>query len=47
MQYYLVIRNKDILKFGVRLTEFENFMLSEVTQTQNYMQNINSLICGY
>ena len=47
MQYYLVIRNKDILKFAVRLTEFENFMLSEVTQTQNYMQNINSLICVY
>jgi hypothetical protein len=33
MEYYLVIRNKDIMKFVVKCMESENIILSEVTQT--------------
>ena len=38
MEYYLVIKNKDILKFAGIWVELEDIMLCKVTQTQKDMQ---------
>ena len=34
MEYYLAIKNEDILSFAGKSMELENIILSEVTQTQ-------------
>ena len=47
MEYYSAIKNKDILCFAGKWMELENIILSEVTQTQNDMHGMYSLISGY
>ena len=37
MEYYSAIKNKDIMNFSGKWMELENYILSEVTQTQNNM----------
>ena len=41
------VMNEDILSFAGKWMELENIILSEVTQTQNHMQGIDSLMSGY
>ena len=41
------IKNEDILSFAGKWIELQNIILSEVTQTQNAMHSMNSLISGY
>jgi hypothetical protein len=40
MEYYSVIKNKDILSFAGKLMELENIKLSEITQTQKDMHGM-------
>jgi hypothetical protein len=40
MEYYPVIKNKDIMNFSGKWIELENIILSEVTQTQKDMHSI-------
>ena len=47
VEYYSAIKNKDIMNFAGKWMELENIILSEVTQTQNDMQGMYSLISGY
>ena len=47
MEYYLAIKNDDILNFAGKLMELENIILSKVTQTQKDMHGMYSLISGY
>ena len=47
MEYYLAVKNKDILNFGGKWLELEIIILSEVTQTQKNMHGMYSLISGY
>jgi hypothetical protein len=44
MEYYSAIKNNDILSFAGRWMEKENIILSEVTETQNDMHGMYSLI---
>ena len=37
MEYYLTIKTKDIMSFEGKWMELENFILSEITQTQKDM----------
>jgi hypothetical protein len=47
MEYYTAIKNEDILSFAGKWMELENIIQSEVTQTQNDMHGMYSLISGY
>jgi hypothetical protein len=47
MEYYLAIKNEDILTFAFKWIELENIILSEGTQTQKNMYGMYSLISGY
>ena len=47
MEYYSVIKNKDIMNIDGKWIEHENIILSEITQTQKDMQGMYSLISGY
>jgi hypothetical protein len=47
MEYYLSIKNEDILSFADKWMELENIILSEVTQTQKEIHVIDSQISGY
>ena len=47
MEYYLAIKNEDILSFAGKWMELENIILSEVTQTPKDMHGMYSLISGY
>ena len=47
MEYYSAIENEDIMSFPGKWMELENIILSEVTQTQNDMHGMYSLIIGY
>jgi hypothetical protein len=40
MEYYLAIKNENILTFAGKWVELENIILSEVTQTQNDVHGI-------
>ena len=44
MEYYLTIKNKDILKISAKMMELENIVLSEVIQPQEYMHGMYSCI---
>jgi hypothetical protein len=46
MEYYLAIKNNDIMKFAGKWIEIEN-ILSELTQTQKDNHSMYSLISGY
>ena len=47
MEYYLAIKYEDIMNCEDKWIELENIILSEVTQTQNYMYGMYSLISEY
>ena len=47
MEYYSAIKNKDILSFAGKWIELENIILNEVTQIQNGMHGMYSLISEY
>ena len=47
MEYYLAIKNKDIMKFVGKWMELEKIVLSEVTQTQRVKPGMYSLLSGY
>jgi hypothetical protein len=47
MQYYSAFKNNDFMKFSGKWIEFENIILSEVTQSQKNMKGMHSLISGY
>jgi hypothetical protein len=47
IEYYLTIINKDIMSFSGKWMKLENIILCEVTQTQNDMFGMYSLISGY
>ena len=47
VEYYSAIKNEDILTFPGKWMELENIILSEVTQTQNDIHGMYSLISGY
>jgi hypothetical protein len=47
MEYYIAIKNEDILSFAGKWMELENMILSEVTQTQKDMHGMCSLMSGY
>jgi hypothetical protein len=46
MEYYSAIKDEDIMNFAGKWMRLENIILSEVTQTQNKMHNMYSLISG-
>jgi hypothetical protein len=46
MEYYSAIKNEDIPSFAGKWMELENIILSEITQTQNNMHGMYSLISG-
>jgi hypothetical protein len=47
MEYYLAIKNADILNFAGKWIELENIIMSVVTQSQMDMHGMYSLISGY
>ena len=47
MEYYLASKNEDIMSFAGKWMALENIILSEVTQTQNDMHGMYSVISGY
>jgi hypothetical protein len=47
MEYYSVIKNKDIQTFAGKWMELENIILSEITQTKKDMHGMYSLISAY
>ena len=47
MEYYLAIKNNDIIKFTGKWMELENIILSDVTQSQRNKPDMYSLISGY
>jgi hypothetical protein len=47
MEYYLAIKNKEILSFAGKWIELENIILREVTQTKKDMHGMYSLISEY
>ena len=47
MEYYLIIKNEDILSFAGKLMELEKINLSDETQTQKDIHDLYSLISGY
>jgi hypothetical protein len=47
MEYYSAIKNGCIMSFAGKWMELENIIQSEVTQTQNDMHGMYSLISGY
>jgi hypothetical protein len=46
MEYYSAIKNNDFMKFLGKWMEFENIILSEVTQSQQNTNGMHSLISG-
>jgi hypothetical protein len=46
-EYYLAIKNKDIINFARKWMELENIILSKVTQSQKDMHGMYLLISGY
>ena len=47
MEYYSAMKNKNIMNFADKWMELENITLSTVTQSQNDMYGMYSLISGY
>jgi hypothetical protein len=46
-EYYLAIKNEDIMSFTGKWMELENIILTGVTQNQNDMHDMYTLISGY
>jgi hypothetical protein len=47
MEYYLAIKNKEVIYFAGEWMDLENIFLSEVTQPQKETHGMYSLISGY
>ena len=47
MEYYLAIKDENILSFAGKWMELQNIILSEVTQTLKDMHGMYSLTSGY
>ena len=47
IEYYTTLKNKGIMSFAGKWMELENIILSEVSYTQNKMNDMYSLITGY
>jgi hypothetical protein len=47
MEYYLAIKNNELMKFLGEWMDLEDIILSEVTQSQKNTQDMHSLISGY
>ena len=47
MKYYIAEKNNSIFNFADKWMELENFILSEVTQTQNDNYHMYSLISDF
>ena len=47
MEYYLAVKNNDIMKFAGKLMELEKIILSKVTWTQKDKHGMYSLKSGY
>jgi hypothetical protein len=47
MEYYSAIKNNDFIKFSGKWIDFENIILSEVTQSEKNPHGTYLLICRY
>jgi hypothetical protein len=47
MEYYLAIKNNELMKFIGKWMDLEDIILSEVTQSQKNTHDMHSLIGGY
>ena len=47
MEYYSAIKNNKLMKFFSKWMDLEDFILSEVTQSQKNTHDMHSLISGY
>jgi len=47
MEYYLAIKNNDVIKFLGKWMELENIILNVVIQSQQNTHGMHSLINGY
>ena len=47
MEYYLAIKNNELMKFLGKWMDLEGIILSEVTQSQKNSHDMYSLISGY
>jgi hypothetical protein len=47
MEYYIVIRNNEFMKFLGNWMDLEDIILSEITKSQKNTHDIHSLISGY
>ena len=47
VEYYSAIKNEDIMNFAGKWVKLENIILNEVTETQNGMHGMCSLISAY
>ena len=46
MDYYLVIKKKNVLLFATVWVNLEHIMLSEISQSEKDKYNMISLVCG-
>jgi hypothetical protein len=46
MEYYLAVKNNEILSFAGKWMELESIILSKVSQAQKTKNSMFSLICG-
>jgi hypothetical protein len=47
MEYYAAIKNNELMKFLEKWMDLEDIILSEVTQSQENIHDMHSLISGY
>jgi hypothetical protein len=47
MEYYTAIKNNEFIKFLDKWMDLEDIILSEITQSQNNIYDMHSLIGGY
>jgi hypothetical protein len=47
MEYYLAIKNKDIMNFAGKWLKLKNIILTEVTQTPKDVHGMYSMTTGY
>ena len=46
VEYYLVIRKKEMLPFGTALMDLESIMLGEISQSETDKYHMILLMCG-
>ena len=46
MEFYAAERKKELILFATAWMELENFMLSEISQSEKDKKNMITLICG-